>query len=519
MSFYVLNNPFKNVVKINLNGVEKMNKILNIVKDRTLTYEQKVLTLARAAEDTLDVLNISKEAQEYREEGIICDLFEGHAPYRPRYIVPDYEKFMKQGSEFLGLKPPTDIWEATNNLLILYRHVPSISSFPVYIGSIDTLLEPFVKDEKEAFHAIKLFLTNIDRTVTDSFCHANIGPIETKAGNLILKAERELEAAIPNITLKYSKDTSEKFAIDCVNTVLITAKPSFANHEMFAEELGDKYAIVSCYNGLYIGGGSYTLSRLNLAFLAKKAKNSEDFLENILPDAINRMAGYMDERIRFLVEESGFFQSNFLVKEGLIEQDRFTGMFGMFGLAECVNHFVNSEKQEDRFGYSDSANDLGYSIMCKMEEVVNKHNNKYCEVSGGKYLLHAQVGIDSDQGISPGCRIPIGEEPEIQNHIIQSARFHKFFPSGIGDVFNFDATAKNNPEFILDIIKGSFKEGMRYFSLYSTDCDVIRITGYLVKKSDMEKLDAGQVALQDTVALGLGSVKNQKILERKVRKL
>ncbi len=38
---------------------------------------------------------------------------------------------MKQGSEFLKLNPPKDIWEATNNLLILYKHVPSITSMPV----------------------------------------------------------------------------------------------------------------------------------------------------------------------------------------------------------------------------------------------------------------------------------------------------------------------------------------------------------------------------------------------------
>lgn len=494
-----------------------MNKILNIVKDGTLTYEQRVLSLARAAEDTLEVLNISKEVQEYRTAGIICDLNEGHAPYRPRYIVPDYEKFMKQGSEFLGLKPPADIWEAVNNLLILFKHVPSISSFPVYIGNLDLLLEPFIKDEKEAFHAIKLFLTHIDRTITDSFCHANIGPLETCAGKLILKVERELQTAIPNITLKYSEDTSDSFALDCISTSLITAKPSFANHKMFSEELGEKYAIASCYNGLYIGGGSYTLSRLNLATLAKKTKSSEKFIEKYLPDAIEKMLSYMDERVKFIVEESGFFQSNFLVKEGLISQDRFTGMFGMFGLAECVNHFINSEKQQDRFGHSEVANELGYAIMCKMEEQVNIHKNPYCEASDGKYLLHAQVGIETDLDISPGCRIPIGEEPEIYAHLLQSAKFHKFFPSGIGDVFNFDSTAKNNPEYILDIIKGSFKEGLRYFSLYSTECDVIRITGYLVKKSDMEKLKSGQAVLQDTVALGLGSVKNQRILERKIR--
>ena len=52
---------------------------------------------------------------------------------------------------------------------------------------------------------------------------------------------------------------------------------------------------------------------------------------------------------------------------------------------------------------------------------------------------------------------------------------------------------------------------------YSSDSDVIRVTGYLVKRSEMEKLDAGNAVLQDTTALGLGASKNGKILERKVR--
>ena len=495
-----------------------MDNILEIIKDRTLTYEQKVLTLARAAEDSIDVLNIEKDTQKLRDEGIICDLFEGHAPYRPRYIVPNYEKFMKNGSEFLGLKPPKDIWEATNSLLILYRHVPSITSFPVYIGDIDFLLEPFVKDEEEAFHAIKLFLTHIDRTITDSFCHANIGPGDSRAGRLILRAERELQNAIPNITVKYSTDTTDDFAIDCINTTLITAKPSFANHEMFSKEFDGNYAIASCYNGLTIGGGSYTLSRLNLASLAKKAENEDEFVNVILPDVARKMADYMKERIRFIVEESGFFETNFLAHEGLINKDNFTGMFGMFGLAECVNYFVDTSILENRFGHGAKANALGYKIIEKLEAEVNKYSDPNCTITKGKYLLHAQVGIDSDIGISPGCRIPIGDEPELPEHIMQSAKFHKFFPSGIGDVFAFDSTVKSNPQYILDIIKGAFKNEMRYFSAYSTDCDVIRITGYLVKRSDMEKLDAGQQVLQDTVALGLGSVKNNRVLERKIRK-
>lgn len=494
-----------------------MNDVLNIIKDRTLTYEQKVVALAHAAEATLHVLPISNETQALRDEGIICDLNEGNAPYRPRYIVPDYEKFMKQGSEFLRLSPAKDIWEATNNLLILYRHVPSITTFPVYVGNIDTLLEPYIKDEEEAFKAIKLFLMHLDRTITDSFCHADIGPLPTKAGRLILKAERELQDAIPNITIKYSSETPDDFAIDCVNTALVAAKPSFANHEMFKSELGENYAIASCYNGLPIGGGSFTLVRLILARLAKKATGVDNFMNEVLPDAIEKMAVFMDERIKFIVDESGFFETNFLAKEGLIEKERFTAMFGLVGLAECVNHLLGAEKLEDKFGHSKKADELGYKIIDKMYDLVNKHVNPYCSVTDSHFLLHAQVGIETDFGISPGCRIPIGQEPELPEHILQSAPFHKFFPSGIGDVFAFDEMAKNNPQFVLDIIKGGFREGLRYFSCYSSDSDLVRITGYLVKRSDIEKLDKGEAVLQDTVVLGLGAVKNAKVLERKVR--
>lgn len=495
-----------------------MNNILNLIKDETLTYEQKVLSLAREAEASLNVLNISDEVKLLRDEGIICDLYEGNAPYRPRYIVPDYEKFMKDGSEFLGLTAPKDIWEAVNNLLILYKHVPSITSMPVYVGNIDKLINPFIKDEKEAYKAIRLFLIHIDRTITDSFCHANIGPEETLAGRIILKVQRELQTAIPNITLKYSKDTAEDFAVEAVKTALVTAKPSFANHHMFSEEFKEKdYGIASCYNGLYIGGGSYTLVRLNLAALSKKASSEEEFIKNILPDTMEKMALYIDERIRFLVEESNFFETNFLVKEGLIHRDRFTAMFGMFGLAECVNNLLGAVEQKDRFGHSHKANELGLRIIEKMNEVVNGRNNSYCEITKGHFLLHAQVGIDTDKGTSPGCRIPIGEEPELYKHLVQCAQFHKYFPSGIGDIFPFEVTAKNNPQSVLDIIKGGFKEGMRYFSLYASDSDVIRITGYLVKKSDIEKLSRGEQVLQDTVVLGMGAVNNSRILERKVR--
>jgi len=495
-----------------------MNKVLDIVKDTRLTYHQKVVALARAAENSLEVLNVSEETERLRRDGIICDLFEGHAPYRPRYIVPDYTRFLEHGSKFLDLSPPRTLEDAADHLLILYKHVPSITTYPVYIGDLDALFEPFVDDSIASMATIKRFLRHLDRTITDSFCHGNLGPHETLAGRLLLSASRELESAVPNLTLKFSEATSDSFALQAIETALTTAKPSFANHAMFQADLGSDYAIASCYNGLPVGGGSYTLVRLNLHKLALQATDFAHFKDELLPEAIWQMLKYLDERVRFIVTESGFFESSFLVQEQLISPDKFTAMFGLVGLAECVNHLRgNPLDQGERFGHCQEADDLGLLIIEHLSTLVAAHRNDHLRASGGRYLLHAQVGIDTDKSTSPGCRIPIGEEPELFAHLMQAARFHRYFPSGIGDVFSFESTVKRNPKYLLDIIKGAMKNGLRYFSAYSGDSDVVRITGYLVKKSEMERLGHGQSVLNSAAVLGKGAVENQGVLNRRLR--
>lgn len=495
-----------------------MKNILDIIKSDKLTFEQKVVNLSRAAEGMVEALEISDVTEKYRKDGIICDLFEGNAPYRPRYIVPDYELFMRQGSKFLGLEPAKNIWEAVNNLLILYKHVPSITTMPVYLGNIDYLLDDYIENEEEGYLAIKLFLKHIDATITDSFCHANIGPLETQAGRLILRAMKELQLPTPNLTVKYSELTSNDFAIECINTALSTAKPSFANDEIFRKDFEGEYGIVSCYNGLKVRGGANTLVRIRLGKLSKLAKNINEFLENILPEVANCTLDYIDERSKFIIEESNFFETNFLVKEGLLEKERFTGLFGIVGLAECVNNLLGATKENDRFGHSDLADELGIKIVETLEKIVKNHKTPYAgEFFNNNHILHSQVGIELDENESPGCRIPVGEEPELFEHIIQSAKYHGYFPSGIGDIFVFDETYKKNPEAILDIIKGAFDNNMRFFSLYCEDCDVVRVTGYLVKKSEIEKLERGEAVLRDTTVLGKGAKDNGKAFDRKLR--
>lgn len=355
-----------------------MNKILDIIKSKTLTCNQKISALGSSAESMVSPIKLSEEENRYIDEKIVCTMYEGNAPYRPRYVIVDFEKFIREGSEFLGLKPPENIWEAVNALLILYKNIPSITSLPVYLGNLDYLLDKFIDDEKTAELAIRLFLIHIDKTIPNSFCHANLGPSDTKAGRIILNLTKELNLAVPNITLKVSKNTPEDFLLQALDCSMYTAKPSFANDEIFRQDFKNDYAIASCYNGLKIGGGSYTLVRIVLANLAKKAASIDEFF-SLLPKAVQLTASIMDKRVKFLVEESGFFESSFLVKEGLIDLDNFTAMFGMVGLAECVNTLLGKDGQNGRFGHNREADELGLRIIAKIDELLKGHKAPYCK--------------------------------------------------------------------------------------------------------------------------------------------
>ncbi len=494
-----------------------MNTIMDIIKDPKTTYHQKVIAMAREAENSHEGVVLSEDEKSAFEEGLICDLAEGRSPYRPRYILVDYGKFMQQGSAFLRLSPPRTLDEAVHFLLILYKHIPSVTTMPVYLGNIDTLLEPFITDEEKDLETIRLFLMHMDRTITDSFAHANIGPADTRAGRLILKAEAQLKNAVPNLTLKYGPETPDDFALEAIRTGLEASKPSFANHAMYTEDFGEGYGIASCYNGLPTGGGGFTLVRMNLRKVAERAGSFDRFMEETLPETVRIMGAVMGKRIRFIVEQSDFFENNFLSREGLISKDRFLGMFGMFGLAETVNLLLKYKGEDGRYGHNESAGKMAEAVIDRLEVLVKQLEAPHSPLTGNRYLLHAQSGISSDILETPGARIPYGDEPEMLDHLLFTSRLHRYFPTGISDIFTFDDTSRNNPESVLDIIKGAMKSSMRMFAFYRANSDLIRITGFLVKKSDIEALRKSEAALHDTVSLGMEAVDNQRILDRKVQ--
>lgn len=131
-------------------------------------------------------------------------------------------------------------------------------------------------------------------------------------------------------------------------------------------------------------------------------------------------------------------------------------------------------------------------------------------------MLHAQVGAARDEGTTPAHRIKIGNEPDIYTHIRQASLYQHYFPSGVGDHYPFDETAKRNPKAVLDIFKAAFKLRNRYISAYNDDGDLIRVTGYLVKKSDVLAFSKGEQVSYDTVQYALNPLHDYGVLERKV---
>ena len=107
-----------------------LQRCQHIVTSPVLSSAQKRHFLALEAENSLPYPALPQAARPALDDGVICDMFEGNAPYKPRYVLPDYAKFLAQGSEWLELEPAKDVDDALSMLTILYHHVPSVTSMP-----------------------------------------------------------------------------------------------------------------------------------------------------------------------------------------------------------------------------------------------------------------------------------------------------------------------------------------------------------------------------------------------------
>ncbi len=492
-------------------------RVREIITDANLNPKQKNQFLASTAESSQPYMAVSVDVEKAMEEGILCDMFEGNAPFKPRYVLPDYAKFLKQGSQYLELEPAQDFDDALNLLTIIYHHVPSVTNIPVYLGQLDDVLMPYVGDlsEQQIYAKMKRFWIMLDRTLPDAFMHVNIGPQDNIICRTILKVDAELKQIAPNLTFMYDPAvTPDDLLLQATTNICECSKPHIANYPMHAQSYGDKnFGIVSCYNSLPLAGGANTLVRMNLKEAANKAQSAEDFLTNVLPQYSAIMIELIDARSRFLHEESNFFKG-FLTEEGLIDEARFAPMFGIYGMAEAVNVLLAKEGKQAQYGHAVEANELGHAISAKLAEIVESSEVKYG--LEGRSLLHAQGGINIDETTTPGVRIPYGTEPDPVTYVQATAGHHKYYTSGISDILTIDETVKSNPEAMFNLCKGALAMGYREFTANVASNDLVRVTGYMVKLSDIAKF-AEEGSRTNTTFLGADAAEFTGILNRAPR--
>lgn len=488
-----------------------------IVRDPHLSAAQKARLLSLEAENALPYPDLPDEVRNARDEGVICDMFEGHAPYKPRYVLPDYERFLAQGSRWLELSPPKDFDEALEALRILYHHVPSVTAMPVWLGRLDRLLLPFIGgiDEETLYRKLKAFWIYLDRVLPDAFMHVNIGPDDNPVCCLLLRIDGELAQVAPNLTLFWDPElTPDSLLLQAAGNITTTGKPHIANYPLHRgafDRLG--VGIVSCYNALPIAGGANTLVRLNLKAVAERSRDIEHFIGEQLPRYCELMSRLIEARSHFLHQESGFFES-FLVSEGLICEDRFVPMFGIYAMAEAVNLLLEKCGLPGRYGQDEGANRLGHRISATLASFVQ--GREFTHAWQGRALLHAQGGLSVDTGTTPGVRIPYGEEPDPASHLLALAPHHGYYPSGISEILTLDPTIRSNPRALVQLCKGGFALGLREFTANVQGNDLMRVTGYMVKLSDIGS-HAESGSRTNTTALGAEAAENTGILGRQPR--
>ncbi|MCP4819043.1 MAG: YjjI family glycine radical enzyme [Shimia sp.] len=489
-----------------------------IVNDPTLSFAQKARALSLEAENGLAYPTLDAETQAALDERVICDMFEGHAPYKPRYVLPDFGVVLKNGSAWLELPVPQTLDEAIHTLMIAYHHTPSVTAMPVYVGQLDDLLLPFCEgvSDAELYQQIKLFWRYLDRVLPDAFMHANIGPTDNRVARTILKVDAELKQVAPNLTFVYDPAVSSEEILQlAAGNIAECSKPHIANHPLHdAEFSSDGYGIVSCYNALPTCGGASTLTRVNLAKVAERSADVSDFLDTQLPHYVELNFRLTQARVDYLFDQSGFFDS-FLVSEGWLDKTRFTAMFGIFAMAEAVNVLQDKASKAGRYGADDAANALGFEISSRLEAMVAAHPMR--NVWKGRAMLHSQAGLSDDTGYTPGVRIPYGEEPDPVRHIQALAPHQKHYASGVSEILTLDETVKANPQAVADLCKGAFSLGFREFSANVGGNDLVRVTGYMIRLSDVAKLQAKEAARTNTTALGAEAADLTPILQRKPR--
>ena len=205
----------------------------------------------------------------------------------------------------------------------------------------------------------------------------------------------------------------------------------------------------------------------------------------------------------------------------MLDPQKFTAYLGAFGLAEAVNWLMaKNGRDEAHYGSNPQANALAEKMVRSISDELKKNPAIHCEGSGGLVTFHAQVGISTDLDLTPGVRIPAGEEPELYAQLACEAALHTYIPGGCSVILEFDQTAEKNPKAVLDIAKGAMQKGVRILSIGSANSEFVRVTGYLIRRVDLENAKREVKNRHSSAALGAGFLETKpNNLHRRERKV
>lgn len=96
------------------------------------------------------------------------------------------------------------------------------------------------------------------------------------------------------------------------------------------------------------------------------------------------------------------------------------------------------------------------------------------------------------------------------------APHHAYYPAGISDILTLDPTVKSNPQALMQLCLGAFSAGMREFTANVSGNDLVRVTGYMVRLSDLARYEQEGSRL-NTTWLAEEAARNTGMLERQAR--
>ena len=161
-------------------------------------------------------------------------------------------------------------------------------------------------------------------------------------------------------------------------------------------------------------------------------------------------------------------------------------------------------------------NPVGFALLDQVLLTVHPADCAVREAYAARLLAAAPADPREGRMPTPGARLPYGDEPDPISHLLAVAPHHKHYHSGISDILTLEETVKRNPQAVVQLCLGAFRAGMREFTANVAGNDLVRVTGYMVRLSDLEKFrEAG--SRTNTTWLGEEAARNTRILERQPR--